>query len=28
MEDLRKFITRDPEIQNGTPVFSGITMPV
>jgi len=28
MEDLKKYITRDPEIQNGTPVFSGTRVPV
>jgi len=28
METLRKYITVDPEIQNGQPVFSGTRVPV
>ena len=28
MNDLKKYITHDPEIQNGNPVFSGTRVPV
>ena len=28
MEDLKKYITIDPEIQNGQPVFTGTRVPV
>ena len=28
MEDLKKYITVDPEIQHGQPVFTGTRVPV
>lgn len=28
MEDLKKYITVDPDIQSGQPVFSGTRVPV